>query len=242
VDGKPFADTKADIQAGRLFHPIRVDESGNYDNTPWGSNVWTGTGIDGAVHWSGNTCNGWTDSGVDASGVDGNNTGVTVGYTYFASGSCNIANRLYCFGINNQSAVTVPPVSGRIAFFTRGVWIPSGGLAGADQLCAAEAQQAGLNGSFKALLATQGASAASRFDLNGQPWVRPDGVAIAPTASALFSEDFIETAISQSADGLQYFENSAFGWARGFQRHLGYRRRPATTGRAPAQQTSVKPA
>jgi hypothetical protein len=77
VDGKPFADTKADIQAGRLFHPIRVDESGNYDDTPWGSNVWTGTGSDGALVWSGYTCNGWTDSSADANGVYGNNDGVT---------------------------------------------------------------------------------------------------------------------------------------------------------------------
>jgi hypothetical protein len=207
VDGKPFADTKADILAGRLFHPIRVDESGNDDNTPSGSGVWTGTGGDGAVDRSGDICNGWTASGVDARGVYGNNTGVTSLYTTAASASCNNARRLYCFGVNNQSVVTVQPAAGRIAFFTRGAWIPSGGLAGADQLCAAEAQQAGLNGSFKALLAGQGASAASRFDSNGQPWVRRDGVAIAPTAAALFSEDFIETAINQSADGLQYFGN-----------------------------------
>jgi hypothetical protein len=77
VDGKPFADTKADILAGRLFHPIRVDESGNDDNTPSGSSVWTGTGSDGAVDRSGDICNGWTASGVDARGVCGNNDGVT---------------------------------------------------------------------------------------------------------------------------------------------------------------------
>jgi hypothetical protein len=111
--------------------------------------------------------------------------------------------------MDNRTPVTVTPVAGRIAFLTKSHWIPSGGLAGADQLCMAEAQQAGLSGSFKALLATAGASAASRFDSNGQPWVRRDGVAIAPSAAELFTSTFLNTGINQSADGLQYFGNHA---------------------------------
>jgi len=98
-------------------------------------------------------------------------------------------------------------VAGRIAFFTKSAWTPSGGLAGADQLCTEEAQQAGLSGTFKALLAAEGTTAASRFDLNRTPWVRPDGVAIAPTAADLFSAEFLDSSIAQSADGLQYFGN-----------------------------------
>jgi hypothetical protein len=127
----------------------------------------------------------------------------------FAGNSpCNGTNRLYCFGINNNFQVTVKPVVGRIAFVTKDPWIPSGGLLKADELCQSEASDAGLSGAFKALLADVGHSAASRFDASpgSLPWVRPDGVAIAPTAADLFSADFLDTAINQTADG-QYVGN-----------------------------------
>lgn len=56
-----------------------------------------------------------------------------------------------------------------------------GGLSGADQLCQNEAAQAGLSGSFKALLASSDTRAASRFSVGSRPWVRPDGVTSAST-------------------------------------------------------------
>lgn len=205
VDGKPFADTKADIVAGKIFHPLRVDENGNFDNQVWGSKVWTGTYGDGTVNSSA-TCNDWISADSTLSGSEGHDDGVTSAYTWTGTSGCNYNTpRLYCFGVDKNAPVTVTPVVGRIAFHTRNSWIPSGGLASADQLCMDEAGAAGLSGSFKALLATDGASAASRFNTNGLPWVRPDGVSIAPTAAALFSAEFLDTAISQSADGLQYF-------------------------------------
>ena len=138
---------------------------------------------------------------------------VSATFTVFAANSpCNGTNRLYCFGINNNFQVTVKPVVGRIAFVTKVPWIPSGGLAGADALCQQEANEASLSGTFKALLAYIdtgiGRSASSRFDSSpgSLPWVRPDGVAIAPTAADLFSADFLDTAINQTADG-QYVGN-----------------------------------
>ena len=59
------------------------------------------------------------------------------------------------------------------------------GIQGFDETCAAQAGAAGLPGAYKALVATDGASAISRFDLNGPPWVRPDGVAIVARAADL---------------------------------------------------------
>jgi len=205
VDGKPFADTKADIVAGKIFYPPRVDELGNYDDTPYGSPVWTGTGSDGTLIWSGDTCSEWTSSSTTANGYIGDNDSVAGVFTSLGMSGCNATRRLYCFGINNATSVAVKPVTGRIAFVTKDALILSGGLASADQKCMDEAQAAGLSGTFKALLATNSASAASRFSVSGQPWVRRDGVAIAPTAADLFSAKFLDSAINLSADGLQYF-------------------------------------
>jgi len=204
VDGKPFADTKADIVAGRIFYPPRVDELGNYDDTPYGSPVWTGTGSDGTLIWSGDTCSEWTSSSTDANGSIGSNDSVAGIFTSLGASGCNATHRLYCFGIDNNSSVAVKQVAGRIAFVTKEALILSGGLASADQKCMDEALAASLSGTFKALLATNGASAVSRFNVSGQPWVRRDGVAIAPTAADLFSAKFLDSAINLSADGLQY--------------------------------------
>jgi hypothetical protein len=82
--------------------------------------------------------------------------------------------------------------------------VPGGGLASADQLCQNEAAQAGLSGSFKALLASSTAGAASRFTVDSRPWVRPDGVTIASPGAALFEADYINSAMYQSADGIDY--------------------------------------
>ena len=71
VDGKPFADAKADIVSDKILHPLRVYENGNYDNDPGGSSVWTGTSSDGTV-WSDGTCSNWTSSNSSTIAVTGN--------------------------------------------------------------------------------------------------------------------------------------------------------------------------
>ncbi|HSD88871.1 MAG TPA: hypothetical protein VLB44_15190, partial [Kofleriaceae bacterium] len=58
-----------------------------------------------------------------------------------------------------------------------------GGFAAADAFCQAEADAAGVTGTFHALLAGSSANAASRFDTNGPTWVRADGVPLATTAT-----------------------------------------------------------
>jgi hypothetical protein len=203
VDGKPFADTLADISAERMFHPLRVDELGNFDNTS-GGYVWTGN-----INWAGQgeSCDSWTSSDRQDMGEKGMSDGMGYVFKDFGAAACSSFARLYCFGVDNYARVTVVRTAGRIAFITRDSWLSSGGVAGADQLCQDEAMQAGLKGTFKALLATDGASAASRFNVDGSPWVRPDGVVIARTGAELFASDYLESAIYQSADGLGYYAN-----------------------------------
>jgi hypothetical protein len=224
VDGKPFADTQADIVAGKIFHPLRVDENGVNVNDVQNLFVWTGTQPDGTVSSSGRTCDDWTRSDNAAGGNLGSCDGVTAVFTQSTWASCNATRRLYCFGAGKTTPVTVKPVAGRIAFLTRGKWTPSGGPAAADSLCQSEADSASLNGTFKALLATSTGSAQSRFEPitpDSLPWARPDGVAIAPTAAELFTSTFLNTSINQSADGLSYF---------GFEAAWGGASDPATAG------------
>jgi hypothetical protein len=74
------------------------------------------------------------------------------------------------------------------------------GIGEADALCAAEAAAAQLPGGYKALIATSRASAISRFDTQRAPWVRTDGVLLAPTA-AEFAAGNLLASIGVAADG-----------------------------------------
>ncbi len=90
---------------------------------------------------------------------------------------------------------------GNIAFvstknFTPG---PGIGIAGADALCASEATSASLAGTYKALLATSTASAASRMTL-ASIYVRPDGIPIA-TGATIAAGSALDSGIWQRADG-----------------------------------------
>jgi len=203
VDGKPFAKERKEIIEGIILHPLAVDEGGRYMGLPGGGLVWTGTNADGTLRSDG-TCQDWTSTAT--TGLTGNFTGVSDVFTSSVISPCINAGHLYCFGIDSNVPVTVNPVDGRMAFVTNGSWTPSGGLAEADGLCQKEASEASLSGTFKALLGTVGQSAAKRFKTSDLPWVRPDGVAIAPTSEDLFSTKPLATAINVTADG-QYIRN-----------------------------------
>jgi hypothetical protein len=185
TDGKPFGNTVDDLRAGRILYPPRVDELGK-ELTELRPAVATGTTPDGVVDTR--TCNNWGP-------VDGSSQ-QTGGYAdagadyWFSSyfGGCDLQFRLYCFETARKATlIVVPPASARLAFVTDGVLDMTMGLEGADRLCKTEASAAGLEGSWKALLATSTASALSRFDLAGPPWVRTDGVPIVASARDLLT-------------------------------------------------------
>ena len=92
---------------------------------------------------------------------------------------------------------------GPLAFQTATAFAPSGGLAAADARCATEAAMAGLPPStYRAFLATDGASPASRFDLSKPGgWVRRDGVRVlADRMDLLLPFEFALAATNVSAD------------------------------------------
>lgn len=92
----------------------------------------------------------------------------------------------------------------RKAFTTDSTWLPSG-IASADALCTDEASAANLPGTYRALLAGEGFSAASRFNTTGLPWARIDGPLLAPTAADFFTMPLLDMAPNVSADGLNYY-------------------------------------
>jgi hypothetical protein len=98
-----------------------------------------------------------------------------------------------------------PPAqpSGRVLFVSTGSWGPLlGGVTIADGMCTTEAASATLPGTYKAVLATTGASAASRFTTRGAPVIRPDNVIVATTESDLFADTQVtQSRVERTANG-----------------------------------------
>jgi len=181
-DGVPFADTVADVVAGRIFNPVVLDENG----TPTSSAVITGTTVDGRGDAT-LDCGDWTATSTGRV-IAGSTDGTTGVWTYFATIACNEPARLYCFGVDNVATVAPPPPRGKLAFLSDGPFTVGGGLAAADTQCRNEATAAGLPGMFRALLASPGVAASARVQANVDAvWSRLDGVALNPGgADALF--------------------------------------------------------
>jgi cysteine-rich repeat protein len=176
VDGKPFTDNLI----GRVFYPPELDESGSrVPATPLAL---------GQVNSADTTCAGWTSTGASAGLVQlGDPTGGFGGWELAVYGTCSDTFRLYCLQKDFQNPVRVTPATGRTAFVSDAFWIPGGGIAAADAVCQNDAQSNGLAGTYRALLATSTASALSRFDTSGAPWIRVDGVPIVEAATDLSS-------------------------------------------------------
>jgi hypothetical protein len=197
-DGLPFT---ADLAAGEthVWYPARLDEFG----APVAADevVVTGTNYDG--DFAGSSCGEWTS----------NSGGVTVGYAAGGTGtwtngearSCATPLRVYCFGVERTASVMSASAVGRVAFVSAALIDPSIGVASADALCAGEASDAALPGTFKALMSTNGTPAASRFATGAgtATWVRSDGVPLAASAAAFMAGELVAS-LNLSAKGGSY--------------------------------------
>jgi hypothetical protein len=198
ADGKPFADTVDDLLAGTIYYPPSIDETGQ----AIGTNEYAGIG-------GNNDCSGYTSTGSNTYMNYGNPYYVAGAWQNVAFAQCSQNEHLYCFGITRANPLVVTKVSGRRAFVSVQSFMPQGGLAGADALCAADAQIAGLTGTFRALLPTTTVGAMSRFSLTGPNWVRVDGIPIANSTLAFESQEW-DTALSVSPIG-GYLDVPVFG-------------------------------
>jgi hypothetical protein len=180
IDGKPFARSRADLLAGRILYPVLLDEFGLEQV---GQQVFSATSPGGTL-LPGRDCSGWTTADPNAVVNGGSVSAGSGSWTYYWSGGCNLSSHLLCFGIDYVAPLSLNPRPGRRAFFAVS-WTPGGGITSADATCQGLAATAGLGGTFKALLATTTASAISRFDTSGPPWVRLDEVSLADPAANL---------------------------------------------------------
>lgn len=203
-DGKPFVDTVADLITGRLFHPLRIDETGA-DTTQ--QTVATATEPTGTL------------DPQDCSGLMGGTleriaTGVSDAtrdrWTHNGSmeAQCDAQVRLYCFGIDRHAPVVPVPAARRLAFVST-PWQPSGGRVAADAVCAVDAAAAGLSGTFVALLAISGESAGARLPTNGLPWSRVDGIPLAATTEEVIAGR-IDASLNLTADGVHLGDTLAW--------------------------------
>lgn len=172
IDGKPFTDNLI----GRVFYPPELDESG--------SRVGATPPALGEVINADTSCAGWTSTSAGLLPL-GDPTGGFGGWEMARYGSCSDTFRLYCLQKDFRNPVLVTPATGRSAFVSDAFWVPGGGIAAADAVCQGDAQTNGLAGTYRAFLATSTASALSRFDTSGAPWVRVDGIPIVEAATDL---------------------------------------------------------
>lgn len=207
VDGVAVADVPSDFASNGLLAPLWLDEHGRPANVG-STRIWTGLAADGSP---GSSCLQWTSASAVDRGIAGTVHGGPGAFTDDGTLTCDTSAHLLCLEVGQVTPTRSARASGRVAFVSSQVWAPSG-LAAADAVCASDARQAGLPGSYLAALPTTTQPTTARFDLTGPPWVRTDGALVAATAPELFSASVLATFINRRADGRAAHE-SARWWA-----------------------------
>jgi len=209
-DGSPFADTLDDLTQGRIFNTLSLDEHG----LPVSGVVVTGTDRDGHAD-AANDCDDWSATATTSATV-GTTAGTTNVWTQIDEVACDQEARLYCFGVDRSAPVAPLAPRGKLAFLSEAPFAVGGGLAAADALCQGEADAAHLAGAFRALLASDGASASSRVQANvGAVWWRVDGVALNREGSGIFPDVGTLLAPLNVTSQKRYMDTSVFTGATG---------------------------
>lgn len=196
VTGKPIVDMPSGWLTGRMFHPLFRDST----NAPVIGNGWLGTTASG-------TCSEWTSTAGTAGSVSS-----TTAYNEFTQGPCTVPHFLACLEVGHVAEVVPTTTVGRLSFLSKQGWVPGGGVAGADALCASEAASAGLAGSYLAMLTTSTTDGFARFSLTGPTWTRVDGIALAPSAVAVAGVDDLDTFTILQADGTPNYTTASNTW------------------------------
>jgi hypothetical protein len=198
-DGLPFVDQASGLKNGQILYPPAVNEQGQPAPNFF---VYTGANVDGTIVTNPQSnCSDFTSNASAALGNGGASTGGTWVWTSGLAQYCSGSYPVYCFGTDLSNPVTFTPATGRHAFLSKGLFSPSSNVPVADALCQSEAMSAGLANPthFLAMLATTTTTAASRFNLSGANWVRPDGIPITSTPTDI--ERTLLAGISVHADG-----------------------------------------
>jgi len=195
TDDRPFATDVPQIVDGRFFYPPVLDEHGVFT----AGRVWTGTNIGMAEPAGSDFCGNWTSDDGASVGLTGDLGAGPGWWTAFDIWPCDMPAHLVCLGVDQQHELEVQPVEGRLAFVTADFLSPTAGRPAADTLCQQEASDAGYDGEFLSLLGVDGEAPATRFNTDGPPWVRHDGMPIFPDVDPFAVQ--LETPIAFDAMG-----------------------------------------
>ena len=186
TQGQPVADTLAQLRDDRIiWYPVRYEEDGGGGD---GDHICV-TGLDARFEVGG-TCTDYSDTDRDMRASWGRaGSGDRNIFAQNSNLRCSNAASFYCMSTDHDTPLPAPSDTGRLAFVTASNFVVGvGGLDSADALCQREACDAGLTGSsdcdmdlgsdatFLAFLETNDATAGSRFDSDGEDFVRADGV------------------------------------------------------------------
>ncbi|MBP9084594.1 MAG: hypothetical protein KBG15_00685 [Kofleriaceae bacterium] len=170
-DGQPVVASAADLLSGKQWYPISQDQAGN----ELGVNAvyWSGSRPTGGVEFD---CNKWTDATtVDLYGDVGHGQ-LAAGLGHRSHG-CGQAAHLLCASIDLQSTIKPPQGTGKHIFVSTVPFSANAqGRQAADAICATEAAEARLPGTYLAFLGTTTSTPISRFNglatyqrMDGQP-------------------------------------------------------------------------
>ena len=201
-DCSPVAATQSDLAAGSFWYPPKLDALGEAVHAFRG--VYTGTHPDG-TRVADQHCMDWSGRGTATRGLVGASRALWTSYENEIG--CSAGGRLVCLQIDHQSEPPAPvmPPGARLAFLSTPQFLPSTGSESANDLCAEDADTAGLpSGNYLALLAQGGMSPGVVF-LDGYveaPLVRGDGVVVLTDTLALLDKDKgLDAAIDLDASG-----------------------------------------
>jgi hypothetical protein len=160
-DGLPFADTAADIAAGNLFYPPRIDEL-QQDQGMTSMTAATGTQADGTQDPG--ECFGCPSMALGA--IDGG----AVAWTDNSSVTSSSTFNYYCFQIDHLAVVAPVDTHTNRVFLSSEAVGGNATLSVLDQTCQHD------DGSAVAFVATSTAAATARLMAGHGPWIRPDNV------------------------------------------------------------------
>ncbi len=214
IDGYPIADTAEDWATAKSLMPVAYNAAGERQEHMF----WTGTNSDGQLGGnrpfyyeeqtlSPGSCGDWgeldpplADGGRPPEGAAvGSSTGIGVRLSDTTTIDCDSGAGLLCVGVDKSTPLSFTPASGRVAFLSDARVAANEGIGAADTICQAEG--AGLGGSFLAAIATSTTPLWDRFDLDGDPWVRVDGIPFVADAADLANSHEVLTGLNVLANG-----------------------------------------
>jgi hypothetical protein len=205
TDGRPFADQISDIVDGKLWYPLRIDETKHDLGTTTDDAdlaVATQTNSKG-LYIVGGGCSDFSDTVGEVE--DGFADAGPAMWSAAVQQSCTTPAHLYCFGTDRQLPVAITAETTKLAFVSNADFGVGSGRVFFDNLCVHQALDALLDGHFSAALPVAGSPTMDRFS-NG-PWARTDGV------TAIAADGTFVAPLDLDASGLAELGNRAFAGA-----------------------------